>query len=134
MPSSVEKIDLYEITVDPHVGPTWRGLFNFHPDANDVAAAMRVTISELDEDVEHEYDLIQQWRRTLELVTFHTPELLGEVKIAGTYVGEISMAIIKVFTLSKSRVPQFSDTSAVPNGNPCGEIPLAATEDHGENF
>ena len=97
MLSFIEKVDIYEIAVDPNTGVVWKGLFNFKPNANDVATAMRSTIAEFDEEVEHEYDVIRELRQTLELVT-HMPELLGRVEIAGTYVGEISMTIVKVFS------------------------------------
>ncbi len=100
MVSFLKKVDIYKIIVDPCRSSTWKGLFNFHPNAEDVATAMLQDINELDEDVEHESDLIRQLRITLELVTYQTPELLGQVSIAGTYVGEISIAIIKVFAQS----------------------------------
>lgn len=110
MPSFIERVDTYEIIVDPCKGDAWVGLFNFKPNSKDVAAAMRRDISELDEEVEHEYDDIQNLRQTLELVTLQTPELPGEVKIAGTYVGKISITLIKVYT--KEQV------AAIPL-NPC---------------
>jgi len=97
MVSFIERVEIYTVIVDPCRSSTWEGLFNFHPNAEDVATAIRQNINELDEDVEHESDQIQSLRQTLELVTFTGPELLGKVSIAGTYLGEISIAIIKVF-------------------------------------
>jgi hypothetical protein len=93
----VEKVELYEIMVEPESSRSWKGLFNFKPNADQVEDAMMADIRELDLEVEHELDLANAWRKTLELVTFQQPELLGEVHIAGTMVGEISIAIIQSF-------------------------------------
>jgi len=115
--SFIGRVNIYEITVNPCKGDAWAGLFNFKPNAEDVAAAMRRDISELDGEIEHEYDDIQSLRQTLELVTLQAPELLGQVKIAGTYIGEISIAIVKVY--AKKQV------AAKPE-KPCGEVPLSS--------
>ena len=97
MLSFLKEIDTYEITVEPCRSETWAGLFNFEPNAEDVATAIRKTIKELDEDVEHENDMIESLKQTLELVTLKKSEVLGPVHIAGTLVGEISLTIVKIF-------------------------------------
>ena len=97
MLSFLKEIDTYEITVESCRSETWSGLFNFKPSAEDVAAAIRETIRNLDKDVEHEYDMIQSLRQTLELVTLGQSDLLGPVEIAGTLVGEISLTLVKIF-------------------------------------
>lgn len=94
---NIGKTDIYKIIVNPYENLTWEGLFDFRPNADDVATAIQQDISELDPQDEDDFDIIQSWKETLELVTFTGPELLGEVSIAGTYVGEISIARIKVF-------------------------------------
>lgn len=132
MVSFIEKVDIYEVKVNPCKSITWTGKFNFKPNAEDVTAAILQDIDKLDEDVEHESDMIQSLRQTLELVTFTGPELLGKVSIAGTYLGEISIAIIKIFAKEKqSMLPVMSirdshldGTGHIPRDNPCGEIPL----------
>ncbi len=108
MVSFIKRVDIYKIVVDPCRSSTWEGLFNFHPNAEDVATAIRQDINELDEDVEHEADMAHCLQLTLELVIYQTPELLGKVSIAGTYVGEISIAIIKVFAKEQSMRPVMS--------------------------
>jgi hypothetical protein len=124
MLSSLKEIDTYEIIVEPCQSETWSGLFNFKPNAEDVAAAIQESIRNLDKDVEHEYDLIQSLKQTLELVALRKSDLLGRVLIAGTFVGEISLAIVKIFVREPqsmmqlpelqsdlvNRVPELTDT------------------------
>jgi hypothetical protein len=95
----VGRVDLYEIRVEAEGSRPWTGLFNFEPNADQVEDAMYVNIGVLDPEVEHELDLANAWRKTLELVRFQSPGLLGEVRIAGTLVGEISIAHVKAFGL-----------------------------------
>jgi hypothetical protein len=95
--AKIEKVDLYEIMVKPANSRTWTGLFNFEPNSRQVQEAMMADISELDLELEHESDLANAWRATMELVMFQQPELLGAVQIAGTSVGEISIAIVQSF-------------------------------------
>jgi len=127
----LKKIDIYKIIIEPQHSVDWDGIFNFKPNSEDVAAAIRKDIEELDPEDEYENDKIQNLRKTLELVTFQTPELLGEVKIAGTLVGEISIAIIKVFAREQQSMPAMSfrdshldGTGYILRNNPCEEIPL----------
>jgi hypothetical protein len=120
MLSFIKKVDIYKIIVNPFDSITWEGLFNFKPNSEDVATAIRKDIGELDPDVEHEAEIIRRLEMTLELVTM-SPQLLGKVSIAGTYLGEISMAIVKVFAKEKqSAMPAYS-----PYDNPCGEVLLS---------
>ncbi len=88
-----------------------------------MATAIRQEIDELDEeDEEQEFDL----RQTLELVTFTGPELLGKVSIAGTYLGEISIAIIRVFAKEEQSTMQalqaLPDLPSTLYDNPFGEV------------
>lgn len=128
---SLEKVDIYKIIVEPYESITWEGLFNFKPSVADVIDAIRQDISELDPETEYEFDMIQGLRQTLELmtlhVTTHVEELSREVKIAGTFVGDISLSTIEVFgkeeqsaspmtmlnlpELRSDRVPELTDTS-----------------------
>lgn len=143
--ANLQKVDIYKIIVAPCHSVSWNGLFNFKPNANDVAAAIRADINEFDENVEHEADIIQGLRQTLELVTFHTPELLGRVRIAGTDVGEISIAIVKVFGKEKpkpcgpEKLPEPHSKPLLPfnphmfsDGNSCGEEPLSDLTNNGK--
>jgi len=105
----IERVGLYRILVEPASGVCWEGIFGFHPSAKQVAEAMRLEISELDEEIEHEHDVIQAMRQTLQLVTF-MPELLGKVEIAGTYVGEIRLEMVQTFGLvEEAMMPALSD-------------------------
>ncbi len=97
MLSHIQRANIYEITVEPCTGFTWSGMFTFHPDASDVEAAIIYDINELDSGLEHGRDAIQSLKMILELVILPRPKLLGSVKIAGTHIGEISIANIKVF-------------------------------------
>lgn len=99
---SLKKVVIYEVTVELSKGRFWQGLFNFHPNSEDVEIAIRSIIDEFDKD--DDYDTIGSLRQILELVTFQKPKLLGEVRIAGTYVGEISIDIIKVFAQKKQSI------------------------------
>jgi hypothetical protein len=128
---SLQKVDIYEITVDPDRSTIWEGLFNFEPNSEDVAAAIQAEINEIneldefDELDEEEWDQIQALSLTLELVTCQNPKLSGEVRIAGTYVGKISLTIVKIFGREEqsmlnlpelrsdlvNRVPELTDTS-----------------------
>lgn len=132
MLSYIRKTNIFRINVEPVIGVPWNGLFNFKPNAEDVATAMRQDIAELDEEVEHEADMIQHLRQTLELVTFYTPALLGEVVIAGTPVGEISITVIRVFEQAQqSMMPVYADNPVEITDkpqNPCGEVVLDASD------
>jgi hypothetical protein len=76
---------------------TWEGLFTFKPNADQVAKAIYADIAKLDIDVDDAAEYADDLRTTLELVTFQKPELLGDVRIGGTCVGEISMEVIEAF-------------------------------------
>lgn len=110
--SSLKKTEIYKIIVECR-DSRWSGLFDFKPDSEDVATAIQQDIDELDENVEHESCQAQGLRKTLELViyqtpelvTYQTPELLGKVIVAGTYVGEVLIEIIKIFTEEKLSLP-----------------------------
>jgi hypothetical protein len=93
--AKIGRVDLYEVAVYPKTGPEWMGLFNFKPNSGQVEQAICEDIAAL--DLEHELELADGLRQTLELVRFPKTELFGDVVIAGTAVGEITMAIVKSF-------------------------------------
>jgi hypothetical protein len=97
MPRYLDKINIYQIFVEPTVGVRWQGVFAFKPDINDVAAAMCEDIKALDPSVEHEADSIRHLRQTLELIDIVHPKLLGTVSIAGSQIGVIRMKVINVW-------------------------------------
>jgi len=106
---------LYRVSVDPAAGVGWTGMFNFKPNAYQVEEAIRLEISNLDTEVEHEADAIEALQPVLQLVTFHQPELLGEVSIAGTYVGNITIEPLHCFGMvNEAMMPGLYDTPEIP--------------------
>ncbi len=109
----VRKTVLYEIRINPYASnvPPWKGLFTFEPNTYEVETVIRCEMDENNPDIEHESDDIQWLSTLLELVTFQRPEFLGEVSIAGSLVGVITIKSVEAF----ERAPAIQV-------NPCGEM------------
>jgi len=94
MPNLVQ-VTIYNVHVKPSASQGWSGSFDFDPNAEDVAAAIRMDLVKLkDDDPDME---IKHLSNALDLVKCNSPYLTRYVKVAGMFIGSITTETSQVF-------------------------------------
>lgn len=98
MLSSLNKVQIYTVNVkQTHSGLGWSGQFDFNPNAEDVAAAIRMDIAKLEPVQDFDQGDIDRLNDSLDLVNCQSPNLPKYIKVAGVYIGSINVTDSTVF-------------------------------------
>jgi hypothetical protein len=97
MLSSLEEVQVYTVQVKPSACLGWSGVFDFNPNAEDVAAAIRMDLAKLQPVQDFDQADIDHLTNALDLVECQSPDLPKHVKVAGMSLGWINVTGSEVF-------------------------------------
>jgi hypothetical protein len=140
----MRRVKLTHVAVAPTSCHPWNGTFIKNPSRADIIDAIRYAHSQLDPDIEHEYERREDFVCCLQLLDQVGINIYGEIRIAGTYLGTItqdgSEAYERVtsFEIGECDIampkelldPDVETSMEIRNVRscPCGEVDLSAIE------
>lgn len=111
MLSSLNEVQIYTVHVKPSSGLGWSGQFDFNPNAEDVAAAIRMDIAKLEPVQDFDQGDLDRLNDSLDLVNCQSPNLPKYIKVASVYIGSINVTDSSVFVKEvESMMPLGSPT------------------------
>lgn len=124
MISPMKRVKITHVTVAPSACDAWSGAFIKNPSRDDIIDAIRYDHSQLDPDIEREYDRRDNLVLCLQLLDQVSIIIYGPIKIAGSHVGLISTNESEAFVRVTENTVDFDPIAAIARVEscPCGEI------------